>query len=137
VSGSQSDEAKEERLEAFRTGQLRVLVTKPMMASHGMNWQHCAHLSVFPSHSYEQYYQAIRRCWRYGQTRPVTVEVVSTAGEADVLGNLRRKSDAADRMFQMLVAHMRAAMGVTHREEPSLSMPLPDWMQGPIAWNPS
>ena len=137
VSGAQSDESKEERLEAFRMGQLRVLITKPMMASHGMNWQHCAHLSVFPSHSYEQYYQAIRRCWRYGQQRCVRVEVISTAGEADVLGNLRRKADAADRMFAMLVQHMRAAMGVTRRDEPSPSMPVPEWMQEPIACNPS
>lgn len=107
VSGAHSDEEKEELFEAFHTGELRALVTKPRIGAFGLNWQHCAHLSVFPSHSYEQYYQAVRRCWRFGQTRPVVVEVVTTAGEADVLGNLTRKADAADQMFALLVQFMR------------------------------
>ncbi len=110
VSGADSDEAKEESFEAFRLGQVRAIVTKPRIASFGLNWQHCAHMSFFPSHSYEQYYQAVRRCWRFGQARPVTVDVISTAGEADVMGNLRRKSEAADKMFSMLVEEMHHAM---------------------------
>lgn len=107
VSGADSDERKEELFEAFTTGQLRVLVTKPRIGAFGLNWQHCAQMSVFPSHSYEQYYQAVRRCWRFGQTRNVTVDVITTKGEADVLGNLRRKADAADRMFAALVHEMQ------------------------------
>ncbi len=63
----------------------------------------------FPSHSYEQYYQAVRRCWRYGQTRDVTVSVITTQGEADVLGNLQRKADAADRMFAVMAEEMARA----------------------------
>lgn len=128
VKGSQSDDEKEEIFEAFRTGELRTLITKPRIGAFGMNWQHCAHMSVFPSHSYEQYYQAVRRCWRYGQTREVVVEVVSTAGEADVLGNLRRKSEAADKMFSMLVEHMQDAQ---RRERPvhvSMAPEFPAWM---------
>ncbi len=128
VSGDQPDEEKEETLQAFCDGQLRVLVTKPRIAGFGLNLQHCAHLSVFPSHSYEQYYQAVRRCWRYGQTRPVVVEVVSTAGEGAVLGNLQRKAAAADRMFALLVEHMRDAE--SRRPTPYLSdtPTLPTWM---------
>lgn len=128
VSGSQDDDQKEEIFEAFRTGQLRALVTKPRIASFGLNWQHCAHMSVFPSHSYEQYYQGTRRCWRFGQTREVVVDVVTTAGEADVLGNLQRKADAADVMFSSMVTHMHAAesrSSVPYRVE---TPELPAWM---------
>lgn len=106
ISGADSDERKEEVFDAFTNGSLRALVTKPKIGAFGLNWQHCARMSVFPSHSYEQYYQAVRRCWRFGQTRDVTVDVITTRGEADVLGNLQRKADAADRMFTALVAAM-------------------------------
>jgi hypothetical protein len=68
-----------------------------------LNWQHCADITTFPSHSYEQYYQGVRRCWRYGQRRPVTVDIISTEGEADVMGNLQRKAEAAARMFDEMV----------------------------------
>jgi hypothetical protein len=128
VSGADSDEAKEETFEAFRMGQLRALITKPRIASFGLNWQHCAHMSVFPSHSYEQYYQAVRRCWRFGQTKPVTVDVISTAGEADVLGNLRRKADAADRMFSMLVEEMTHARSVSAAAYVQTPVTLPTWL---------
>lgn len=107
VSGTQSDEEKEEIFEAFTVGQLRALVTKPRIGAFGLNWQHCSRMSVFPSHSYEQYYQAVRRCWRFGQTREVIVDVVTTKGESDVLGNLKRKSEAADAMFAALVTEMQ------------------------------
>lgn len=107
VSGANSDEEKEEIFDAFTSGQLRALVTKPRIGAFGLNWQHCARMSVFPSHSYEQYYQAVRRCWRFGQTRDVIVDIVTTQGEADVLGNLKRKSEAADRMFAALVSEMQ------------------------------
>lgn len=129
VSGSDSDDAKEEKFEAFTTGSARVLITKPRIGAFGLNWQHCAHMSTFPSHSYEQYYQAIRRCWRFGQTQPVTVDVITTAGESDVLANLQRKSIAADAMFASIVAHMAEATThapvVRHRQ---LKAPLPSWL---------
>ncbi len=128
VSGAQSDDEKEEIFDAFRTGALRTLITKPRIASFGLNWQHCAHLSVFPSHSYEQYYQAVRRCWRYGQIREVQVDVVTTAGEADVLGNLQRKADAADRMFSSMVAHMRDELHMARGEYVPDPITLPEWI---------
>ena len=108
VSGSDSDERKEELFTAFTSGELRALVTKPRIGAFGLNWQHCSRMSVFPSHSYEQYYQTVRRCWRFGQTQPVIVDVITTKGEADVLGNLKRKSEQADRMFSALVQEMQS-----------------------------
>lgn len=130
VSGAQSDEQKEELFEAFRTGQLRALITKPKIGAFGLNWQHCAHMSFFPSHSYEQYYQAVRRCWRFGQTRPVTVEVISTQGEADVLGNLQRKAEAADKMFAAMVEHMNEAQGIVRKQLVVEPPALPAWLTG-------
>ena len=115
VSGSMSDDQKIELFDAFTAGSLRVLVTKPKIGAFGMNWQHCANLSMFPSHSYEQYYQAVRRCWRYGQARDVTVNVITTQGEADVLGNLQRKAYAADKMFAFMAAAMAEESHAAHR----------------------
>lgn len=128
VSGSDSDEAKEEKFLAFATGQLRVLVTKPKIGAWGLNFQHCSHVTFFPSHSFEQYYQGIRRCWRYGQKNSVKVDIVTTEGEKSVLKNLQRKALAADKMFSYLVEHMNDAVGVdrsiafTQREE------VPQWL---------
>jgi hypothetical protein len=62
-----------------------VLVIKPKIGAWGLNWQHCNHVVTFATHSYEQHYQSVRRCWRFGQTRPVTVDVVATEGEVRVL----------------------------------------------------
>jgi hypothetical protein len=128
VSGSDHDDAKEEKFQAFTSGQIRALVTKPKIGAFGLNWQHCAHMSFFPSHSYEQYYQAVRRCWRFGQTRPVVVDVVTTEGESDVMQNLQRKADAADKMFAVMVAEMANASGVSTDQRPSALFTAPLWM---------
>jgi hypothetical protein len=129
VSGADSDDVKEELFEAFTMGHLRALVTKPKIGAFGMNWQHCARMSFFPSHSYEQYYQAVRRCWRFGQTRPVTVNVVASAGEADVLGNLQRKADAATKMFAAMVEEMRNELSVSRKTYAPPSVTLPRWLE--------
>lgn len=112
VKGSDSDEAKEDRMIAFSEGKARVLVTKPKIGAWGLNFQHCAHITVFPSHSFEQYYQGVRRCWRYGQQRPVRVDIVTTEGERGVLANLQRKAVQSDKMFSSLVAEMNSAMAI-------------------------
>ena len=127
VSGDDSDDAKEEKFLAFATGQIRVLVTKPKIGAWGLNFQHCAHVTFFPSHSFEQYYQGVRRCWRFGQTRPVTVDLVTTEGERGVMANLRRKATAADEMFSRLVEHMHAAQTIT-RTTDALPMEAPSWL---------
>jgi hypothetical protein len=113
VSGSDSPDAKEAKLHAFSDGEIRVLVTKPRIGAWGLNWQHCHRMTYFPSHSYEQWYQAIRRMWRFGQQSPVTVDVITTIGGHNVLTNLQRKADQADAMFTALVGHMNDARNIT------------------------
>jgi hypothetical protein len=128
VSGADSDEAKEVAFLAFSKGERRVLITKPKIGAWGLNFQNCAHVTFFPSHSYEQYYQGVRRCWRYGQKRPVHVDIVTTEGEKSVLQNLQRKAKAADRMFSNLVAEMNRAQGVDHRTAFPQSEKIPAWL---------
>ena len=106
VAGKHSDDEKEKRINQFNTGEVRGLITKSKITGFGMNWQHCNYMTFFPSHSYEQYYQAIRRCWRFGQKKPVTVDIVTTPGMASVLRNLQRKATAADKMFSELVKYI-------------------------------
>jgi hypothetical protein len=110
VSGKDKDEAKEEKFLDFAAGKIRVLVTKPKIGAWGLNFQHCDHVVGFPSHSFEQYYQGVRRCWRFGQKNPVTAELVTTEGERGVLENLRRKAQQADKMFDRIVQHMNEAI---------------------------
>lgn len=113
VSGRDADEEKEEKFDAFASGQARVLVTKHVIGAWGLNWQHCAHTTMFASHSFEQTFQSIRRFWRFGQEREVTVDTVISDGEQRVLANLRRKSDQADRMFDGIVKHMRDELAIS------------------------
>jgi hypothetical protein len=128
VSGSDSDEAKEEAFRAFESGEARVMVTKPSIAGFGLNWQHCNHQTFFPSHSFEQWYQAIRRSWRFGQKLPVTVDVVSSEGEADVVANLERKAKAADKLFAMMIRHMNEFTAGESRDEKTTEIKAPAWM---------
>jgi len=128
VSGSDSTDAKEEKLAAFGRGEIRVLVTKPKIGAWGLNWQHCHRMSFFPSHSYEQYYQAVRRSWRFGQERPVLVDIITTEGGANVFRNLERKAVQADRMFESLTAHMRDALTVNRSETPGQEVKVPSWV---------
>jgi len=128
VSGSQSEDEKEEILLAFQRGELKRLVTKPKIGCFGLNWQHCHNVVTFASHSWEQYYQAVRRCWRFGQESPVDVHVIATEGEVGVLANLRRKADSADRMFESLARHMGNALAVDHRRTFPHSERVPSWL---------
>lgn len=128
VSGSDSDDAKEEKLLGFANGDIRVLVTKPKIGAWGLNYQHCNHITFFPSHSYEQYYQGVRRCWRFGQERPVTVDLVTTEGELGVLKNLQHKSEQADRMFAALVSEMNSAMTVHRMDNFTQQEEVPAWL---------
>lgn len=128
VSGADSDEAKESKFEAFKSGQCRVLVIKPVIGAFGLNWQHCAHVVYFPSHSYERYYQAVRRCWRFGQTRPVVVDIIRTDADEAVLANLQRKAQQADKMFSDLTANMRDALAIVKRVQYEKEVSLPEWL---------
>ena len=128
IRGSDDPDAKEEKLAAFGAGDIRVLVTKPSIAGWGLNWQHCHRMTYFPSHSYEQWYQAVRRCWRYGQTSNVTVDVIATEGTSRVLANLQRKSGQADAMFEALTAHMRDALHIDRTVNYDQTVELPAWL---------
>jgi hypothetical protein len=103
-------------------------VTKPAIGAWGLNWQHCAHVVTFASHSYEQFYQSVRRCWRFGQTRPVVVDAVLAEGEDEIQANLRRKADQAARMFTELVAHMRDGMAIRRDASFDVEMEVPHWL---------
>ncbi len=128
VSGSDSEDAKEEKLVAFSEGKIRVLVTKQKIAGWGMNWQHCAHMTDFPSHSFEGYYQKVRRFWRFGQTRPVRVDLITTEGQRSVLANQKRKATQADRMFENLIANMRNELRIDRRTEFATKQENPSWL---------
>jgi hypothetical protein len=128
VSGSMPDEMKVERLLAFQRGDLRVLVTKPKIGCFGLNWQHCHNVVTFPSHSWEQYYQAVRRCLRFGQEHPVTVHIVTTEGEVDVLRNLQKKARSADAMFESLTRHANDVLHIDHELVFNLQEELPTWL---------
>lgn len=127
VSGSDSEEHKERIFNAFSDGDVRVLVTKPKIGGFGMNWQHCAHQTFFPSHSFEQWYQAVRRSWRFGQTRPVIVDMISSEGERGVMANLKRKTIAADEMFGNLVKLMNDQLRIESKESYNEKEEIPSW----------
>ena len=128
VSGSDTDERKEYVFDDFARGNIQNIVTKPKIAGFGMNWQHCAHQTFFPSHSYEQFYQCVRRSWRYGQTKPVTVDVISTDSQEAVTANLKRKAEAAAKMFDMLVALMRYELNIQKTAKPTKKEEVPSWL---------
>ncbi len=128
VSGADTDEHKEEAFVAFAAGDIRVLITKPTIAGFGLNWQHCAHETFFPSHSFEQWYQAIRRCWRFGQTKPVTIDVITSEGESRVVENMERKGEAAQRMFASLVSLMGDELQITTVTPPTVKEEAPSWL---------
>jgi len=128
VAGSDSDDVKESKFRDFQEGNIRVLITKPKIGAFGLNWQHCAHMTYFPSHSYEQYYQAIRRCWRFGQESPVMVNLVSTDADERIVENLARKSKAADKMFSDLVQYMNDALSVKRSQEYEEEVSIPSWL---------
>lgn len=127
ISGGDSDERKEGAFQDFIDGRARVLITKPTIGGWGLNFQHCSKVTFFPSHSFEQYYQAVRRCWRYGQRNPVEVHLVMSEGERRVMENLQRKADAAARMFDSLVASMGHASDAEQPRAESREA-VPSWL---------
>jgi hypothetical protein len=119
ISGADSPDRKEEAFEAFQRGEIQNLVSKPEICGYGLNFQLCNHQTYFPSHSFEQWYQAIRRSWRFGQKNPVRIDMITSEGEANVLANLQRKSGAAEKMFTRLVELMNEQLCVS-RSGPDL-----------------
>lgn len=128
VKGAQSDEKKEEIFKAFSDGKIKKIITKPKIGAFGLNWQHCSHMTFFPSHSYEQYYQGVRRCWRFGQKQPVTVDIITTEGELNVLKNLQRKSKAAEKMFDNLIGYMNQSLSIKEKNNHIKKEIIPPWL---------
>lgn len=107
VAGRHTDEQKEDRMIGFSDGRYRVLVSKPSVAGYGMNWQHCPNVAFLGlSDSFEMYYQAIRRCWRFGQTKEVNCHVITSEAEGAVVKNIERKEQDATKMAKEMVKHM-------------------------------
>ena len=102
LTGSMSIDKKEDILIAFQRGEIKRLITKPKITCFGLNWQHCNHTVYFPTFSYEQWYQAIRRFWRFGQTRDVHADMVYSNGMTKVIHSLEEKSKKADDLFSKL-----------------------------------
>jgi len=128
ISGADSDDKKEELFLAFQSGQLKRLITKPKIGSFGLNFQHCSHMTFFPSHSFEQYYQGIRRCWRFGQKKPVEVDIITTTGELSVMQNLEKKSKQADKMFTKLTKYINDEVYINRTKKKTKKMEIPKWV---------
>ena len=128
VSGKDSDDAKEEKLLSFVGGKTRVLVSKQRIAGWGMNFQHCAHVVSFVSHSFEAYYQGIRRCYRFGQKRPVTSDIVLSEGEKPIMANLKRKQEQAEEMFGRLISEMNNAIKIDRGTTFTVKETVPSWL---------
>ena len=109
IIGSQSIDKKEEILLAFANGEIKRLITKAKMTSMGLNWQHCNHSVFFPTWSYEQYYQAIRRFWRFGQKRDVTIDMVISDGQTRVLEALQQKTQKAIELHKNLTENVNSS----------------------------
>lgn len=108
VKGSMSIEEKEEILLGFSNGHIKKLITKPKITAFGLNWQHCNHTVFFPTFSYEQYYQAIRRFWRFGQKNTVQCDLVFSDGQKRVLDSLLAKTKKANELFDKLNASLNS-----------------------------
>lgn len=132
VRGSMRVEVKEERLEAFTKGEIATLVTKPSIAGFGLNWQHCArHTFSGLSFSYEAFYQALRRSWRFRQTRPVVADVVMSDAEDAIWRVINRKASDHDAMKTEMAAAMRRAArssAVLQTYQPQQEARLPAWL---------
>ncbi len=116
IKGGMTIEKKEDILLSFAKGEIQRLITKPKITSFGLNWQHCNHTVYFPTWSYEQYYQAIRRFWRFGQTKPVTVDLVVSDGQTRVLDTLVYKTEKAIQFNESLKKALNGAVEMKSKE---------------------
>lgn len=137
TKGSDSDEVKERKLIDFSQSRTRVLITKPKVAGFGMNWQHCADTGfVGLNDSWEQFYQSVRRFWRFGQTQPVNCHIVASETEGATVANIKRKEADADRMAASMVMHMadlssaeiRGMVRTKAGYDPQLKIEMPKWL---------
>ena len=137
IAGSDKQEHKESRMMGFIDGSHRVLVSKPRIAGFGMNFQHC-HNMIFVglSDSWEQYYQAVRRCWRFGQTKQVNVYIITADIEGMVIENIKRKDAQAELMMSEMAkiagdafTDFSKATSQTAAYNPTVTIKYPTWLQ--------
>ncbi|HBR33656.1 MAG TPA: helicase [Firmicutes bacterium] len=142
IRGSNTPEQKEERMNDFSDGTITKLVTKPSIAGFGMNWQHCAKMAfVGLSDSFEEYYQAVRRCWRFGQEKPVEVYVITADTEGAVVENIKRKEADFETMLKGMISatqeitkhNINETVRETTEYNPQVEMALPEWLKGEAA----
>ena len=120
VSGKNSDDYKENKLIGFSKGDIRILITKPRIGGFGMNWQHCSTMTFFPSHSHEQFYQASRRCWRFGQKEEVNCHLIASNRESIIMHNMIRKERQAIEMYNGIIQEMSDFQ--LHKKEVKIKM---------------
>lgn len=142
IRGSDKTEHKERALADFAAGRVRVLISKPSICGWGLNWQHCNRMAfVGVTDSYEAYYQAVRRCWRFGQKRPVDVHIFASDLEGVIIANLKRKERDAKEMADSLSAETNEAVRAevlgqrrqTNEYKPAKALAAPAWLQTEIA----
>lgn len=125
IIGSQSIEKKEEILKAFADGEIKRIITKAKMTGMGLNWQHCNHSVFFPTFSYEQYYQSIRRFWRFGQKSKVTIDLVLSEGQERVVQALQEKTKKSEQLYQSLINNVNKDFTMSYRKENTKVIILP------------
>lgn len=139
IRGSDTPAQKIERERLWREGDIPILITKPMCFGFGLNWQHCCNEAfVGLSHSFEQYYQAVRRCWRFGQEQAVNVHVITSDVEGAVVENILRKEADFENMLKNMIGATqeitRENIEATKRDagtyDPKVKMMLPAWLKG-------
>jgi hypothetical protein len=113
IKGSMDIDKKEDILLSFSKGEIKKLITKTSITAFGLNWQHCNHTTYFPTYSYEQYYQAVRRFWRFGQLNPVTVDLILSDGQIKIMESLLIKKDKATIMFEKLIKNTNSNFTIT------------------------
>ena len=116
VKGQMDIDKKEEILLAFSRGEIKKLITKTSITAFGLNWQHCNHTTYFPTYSYEQYYQAIRRFWRFGQKREVFVDLILSDGQIRIMQSLQVKKEKAISMFENLTKNTNSDFTIKTKE---------------------
>lgn len=116
VKGNMNIDKKEEILLAFSKGEIKKLITKTSITAFGLNWQHCNHTTYFPTYSFEQYYQALRRFWRFGQKREVFADLIISDGQTRIMETLKLKKQKATDMFENLTKNANSIYNIQSRE---------------------
>lgn len=141
VKGSDTQEHKERSMVDFAQGKIRVLISKPSICGFGMNFQVCHNMAfVGLSDSFEQYFQAVRRCWRFGQKKEVHVHIITSEAEGSVLKNIKRKENDAQRMIDSMISHTRRfvqanihqSITMSKSYAPNTKIVIPNWLNGDI-----